>query len=181
MPLQEISGAQHRRPARLSVPDDLRNRLLAGVGMWQTQLAHDTAKLDLLTAYPGDDPTGVERATTALHMYGAVEAIEEFADALVRVEDGSYGTCQSCGRPIPIERLEVNPQARSCAACPTAADRRLRSRRPRGQPEPHDGWPARVNRPTWRAAVDSGVLAESTARHSSSLRREHVLEDPAPR
>ena len=68
-------------------------------------------------------------------MYSAVEAIEEFEDALVRLDDGRYGTCQSCGRPIPTERLEVLPQTRFCAACPTAADSRLQSRRRRGRRE----------------------------------------------
>jgi hypothetical protein len=40
----------------------------------------------------------------ALHMFSALEAIEELADALVRLEDGRYGSCPACDRPIPIGR-----------------------------------------------------------------------------
>jgi RNA polymerase-binding transcription factor DksA len=149
------------------------------MGLWKAQLAYDTTIFGLLAANPDQDPTGVQRATTALHMYGAVEAIEEFEDALVRVDNGHYGACQSCGRSIPIERLEVLPQTRFCAACPTAADKRLHSQRRRGRLEnlggdgPSGNWLA-----TW-AAVDPGLLAESAARHPSSLRYEQVVEDRA--
>ncbi len=34
--------------------------------------------------------------------------------ALARIEDGSYGTCARCGRPIPEERLEARPWADLC-------------------------------------------------------------------
>ncbi len=89
-------------------------------------MAYDTTILGLLTANPGNDPTGVERATTARHMYSAVEALEEFEDALGRLEDGHYGTCLSCGLSIPMARLEILPQTRFCAAC-HPADRPLES------------------------------------------------------
>ena len=178
------SSGRVLRPSRghASVPDRLRERLVDGMGLWKAQLAYDTAILDLLNANPGRDPTGVDRATTALHMYSAVEAIEEFEGALVRLDDGRYGTCQSCDRPIPTERLEVLPQTRFCAACPTAADSPLQSRRRRGRREHRDGCPPPAD---WlaaaRATVDPGVLAESAARHPSSLHHEHVPDDPAPR
>jgi RNA polymerase-binding transcription factor DksA len=152
------------------------------MGLWKAQLAYDTAILGLLTASPDTDPSGLERATTALHMYGAVEAIEEFEDALVRLEDGHYGTCQSCDRPIPMARLQVFPQTRFCAACPTGADRRLESQRRRGRRPDVDGCSKADDWLTAsRAAVDPRLLAESAGRHPSSLRPEHVLEDPAPR
>src|SRR5580700_5279890 len=36
----------------------------------------------------------------------------EIADALRRLDDGTYGLCEVCGKPIPDERLEANPTAR---------------------------------------------------------------------
>jgi DnaK suppressor protein len=45
------------------------------------------------------------------------EAIEDLEQALDRVENGSYGACESCGRPIPVERLEALPRTRLCVAC----------------------------------------------------------------
>ena len=37
--------------------------------------------------------------------------------ALQRIEDGTYGTCVTCGRPIPPERLEALPFAGQCLDC----------------------------------------------------------------
>jgi DnaK suppressor protein len=37
--------------------------------------------------------------------------------ALERVEAGSYGICESCGKSIPIERLEVLPYSTLCVEC----------------------------------------------------------------
>lgn len=37
--------------------------------------------------------------------------------ALTRLDDGSYGLCETCGEPIPVERLEALPFAGQCVAC----------------------------------------------------------------
>ena len=39
---------------------------------------------------------------------------EEIDDALLRIELGEYGICEVCGRPIELDRLEVEPTARLC-------------------------------------------------------------------
>ncbi|MGI8778501.1 MAG: TraR/DksA C4-type zinc finger protein [Acidimicrobiales bacterium] len=47
-----------------------------------------------------------------------LEAIEsELADvehALRRLDEGTYGTCEACGRPIDDDRLQALPAARLC-------------------------------------------------------------------
>jgi RNA polymerase-binding protein DksA len=35
-------------------------------------------------------------------------------DALRRLEGGTYGTCAACGKPIPVERLELVPETPYC-------------------------------------------------------------------
>ena len=40
--------------------------------------------------------------------------MHEVDDALQRLDAGTYGRCQACGRPIEPERLEANPMARYC-------------------------------------------------------------------
>ncbi|HET9689636.1 MAG TPA: TraR/DksA C4-type zinc finger protein [Acidimicrobiales bacterium] len=40
--------------------------------------------------------------------------LAEVDAALARVDDGSYGTCQACGRPIGAERLDALPATRFC-------------------------------------------------------------------
>jgi DnaK suppressor protein len=37
--------------------------------------------------------------------------------ALQKFEDGTYGLCDDCGKPIPPERLEALPQATLCLDC----------------------------------------------------------------
>lgn len=43
--------------------------------------------------------------------------------ALDRIETGTFGTCERCGKPIPDERLEALPVATLCVACKQAAGR----------------------------------------------------------
>jgi DnaK suppressor protein len=37
--------------------------------------------------------------------------------ALVRLDEGTFGSCQRCGRPIAPERLEALPWAAHCIDC----------------------------------------------------------------
>ena len=52
----------------------------------------------------------------------AEAALQEINDALARLDHGTYGTCERCHQPIPIERLEVLPTSRSCTPCQARAD-----------------------------------------------------------
>ena len=38
--------------------------------------------------------------------------LNEVEHALTKFEDGTYGICERCGRPIPLARLRVLPEAR---------------------------------------------------------------------
>jgi RNA polymerase-binding transcription factor len=44
----------------------------------------------------------------------AGHVLVEIDDALARIENGSYGRCSACGRPIGEERLEAVPYATLC-------------------------------------------------------------------
>jgi DnaK suppressor protein len=37
--------------------------------------------------------------------------------ALTRLDEGTYGVCETCGQAIPRERLEALPFAGQCVAC----------------------------------------------------------------
>jgi len=45
--------------------------------------------------------------------------------AFQRLEQGTYGTCQACGRPIAAERLEALPASRFCVDDQAKAEREL--------------------------------------------------------
>ncbi|MBU3942450.1 TraR/DksA C4-type zinc finger protein [Patescibacteria group bacterium] len=37
--------------------------------------------------------------------------------ALKKIKKGAYGKCEKCNKDIPIERLEIYPEARKCRSC----------------------------------------------------------------
>jgi RNA polymerase-binding transcription factor DksA len=43
--------------------------------------------------------------------------IEELEEALAKLEEGTYGICENCGKPIDPERLEILPTTKLCAEC----------------------------------------------------------------
>ena len=43
--------------------------------------------------------------------------LKQIDAALQRIEDGSYGTCLRCGKPVETGRLEIMPETRLCIAC----------------------------------------------------------------
>lgn len=45
------------------------------------------------------------------------EEIQQLRLALLRIENGSYGTCAKCGEPISPERLKARPIATRCIKC----------------------------------------------------------------
>ena len=45
------------------------------------------------------------------------ETLQEIDDALAKMDDGSYGRCESCGGEISDARLEAKPAARYCIDC----------------------------------------------------------------
>ena len=52
------------------------------------------------------------------------QAVADIDQALLRIEEGSYGTCQRCGKPIDERRLEALPTARYDAACQSEIETR---------------------------------------------------------
>ena len=53
----------------------------------------------------------------------ARDMVEQVQHALQRIEQGTYGICESCGRPIGKYRLQAFPRATLCLACKQAEER----------------------------------------------------------
>ena len=45
---------------------------------------------------------------------GAQQTLAQIDAALRRIEDGTYGTCEVCGKPIGADRLRAIPWAKLC-------------------------------------------------------------------
>jgi len=45
------------------------------------------------------------------------ESIQKIDDALFKMEEGRYGLCDACEKPISIKRLRAIPEARHCIRC----------------------------------------------------------------
>ena len=67
------------------------------------------------------DPEGstiaYERAQLTAVRDAARRHLIDIDDALARLDAGTYGLCERCGRPIPPERLAVRPFATTCVPC----------------------------------------------------------------
>lgn len=73
---------------------------------------------------PADSGTNLSEADrTEAVLSAAKRQRSDVADALARIENGSYGTCIDCGKPIPDGRLEARPEAARCVACQGKHDR----------------------------------------------------------
>ena len=58
-----------------------------------------------------------ERETALRVASGESDWLRDVSEALVRIEDGTYGVCEGCETEIPQKRLEVYPSARHCVEC----------------------------------------------------------------
>lgn len=47
----------------------------------------------------------------------AQEQVRRIATALRKIDEGTYGQCEQCGRPIDPRRLETLPDAGLCIRC----------------------------------------------------------------
>jgi DnaK suppressor protein len=97
----------------------------------QERLAHLDAELGELTAVPRDPMAAVgfgkrigDGTTEAVDRLAKVGAAEQLASmrtdvtrALEKLDDGTYGLCDRCGRSIPDERLEARPASVRCVDC----------------------------------------------------------------
>lgn len=53
--------------------------------------------------------------------------LEEINNAIKKLEDGSYGVCESCTAEIPLDRLKVKPYAKFCTSCREKHERKKKN------------------------------------------------------
>lgn len=77
----------------------------------------------------GKDPVDVgssqfERDQEMSLTHNAQLVYDQSKLALRLIEEGSYGVCENCGRPIGKARLQAFPRATMCVACKQREERR---------------------------------------------------------
>lgn len=65
-----------------------------------------------------------ERDTAQSLLRTILDRRAQFEHALTRLYEGTYGFCEGCSAPIPVERLEIFPSATACVACKQTRERR---------------------------------------------------------
>lgn len=100
----EVAPADSR-PARLPAHEARR------------RLVHErTSRLAQIAAIEESAPPGAD-ALAAAQISGIRQVLTEIEAALARLDAGTYGDCRRCGKPVPVERLEILPYARCCVGC----------------------------------------------------------------
>jgi DnaK suppressor protein len=92
----------------------------------ETQIA---ARLGDTVAEAGDDEADAssklfEREHELALTHNTRELLEQTLHALARIEAGTYGVCESCGKPIGKARLLAFPRATLCVECKQRQERR---------------------------------------------------------
>jgi DnaK suppressor protein len=73
------------------------------------------------------DPEGptlaFERSQSTAILEQTRQHFAQIETAMLRLDDGSFGVCATCGKDIPFARLEVRPYSTQCVNCASKARR----------------------------------------------------------
>lgn len=80
--------------------------------------SEDVGDLGIDTESFADSAQATEERSELLgQLEFARDRVRAIDHALSRMDDGTYGTCISCGQKIPAERLEARPLSVRCVSC----------------------------------------------------------------
>ena len=114
-------------PAAVTAREDL-EKVLADLERVRATLEGElpdgpSSELSHADQHPGDVASDLVDNDREAAMIEATSArIEDVQAALVRLDEGTYGSCLDCGNAIPSARLAVRPEAARCVGCQQKAD-----------------------------------------------------------
>jgi RNA polymerase-binding transcription factor DksA len=86
------------------------------------------SELSLADQHPADLGTEMFEREKDVSILERIDAeLTDVERALKRVDEGTYGVCEACGRTIAKARLEARPEARFCVDDQAAAERQARA------------------------------------------------------
>ncbi|THV39528.1 TraR/DksA family transcriptional regulator [Glycomyces buryatensis] len=95
-------------------------RFVDSIAMAQRERLSDTAGDDQVDS--GTKTVEHEHEVTVANSLS--ERILQVSHALERLDEGDYGVCEKCGKPIPAARLAAFPSATLCVSCKQLEERR---------------------------------------------------------
>jgi RNA polymerase-binding transcription factor DksA len=110
--------------------EEERHRLLqvraAAAGLSGAALLAAQRELSEIDQHPAEQASEtLERELDNTVVQRVDDELAEVQAALRRIEAGTYGLCEACGKPIAEGRLEAMPAARYCVEDQARADRGL--------------------------------------------------------
>ena len=90
----------------------------------QRRRVHTVCLAHLMFCDEPPDATGDDSATVEAFVAAARQGVADTAQALHRMQQGTYGICEACGKDIPLGRLRNLPHARFCVRCQRRAAQR---------------------------------------------------------
>lgn len=92
------------------------------------QSEYEIAERDLVTQAGDDEADASSKLAQREHELALTQNTRELLDqtehALARIDAGTYGECESCGKPIGKARLQAFPRATLCVECKQRQERR---------------------------------------------------------
>lgn len=112
-----------------STLDRLRKRLeeererLTGV-IREIEAEREEVRLSETSSERSPDPNTAEGGSLAFELEkelsvaaNAEDLLSKVEEAVGRLDEGTYGLCANCGKPIPVARLDALPYATLCVEC----------------------------------------------------------------
>jgi len=102
--------------------EEERDRLELLIEDYEQEL--EEARMSESSSDRSPDPGNAEASSTKLEYakelsleQNTLDLLSKVEWALAKMDEGTYGICESCGKSIPLARLDVLPYATLCVDC----------------------------------------------------------------
>ncbi len=106
--------------------EEERSRLEEQIADYEREI--EEARLTESSSDRSPDPGNAEASSMKLEYakelsieQNTIDLLGKVERALARIDAGGYGICESCGKAIPIERLDILPYSTLCVDCAAKA------------------------------------------------------------
>ncbi len=108
----------------------LEEKLLENKKSLEETLSHfakkdDSMKSNWNTVFPKVEGSDMEEKADEVEEYSSLLPVEHsleiklrnISEAIDKMKKGTYGKCEKCNKEIPLKRLQVTPEIKTCKEC----------------------------------------------------------------